>query len=381
MSGIASPAQPKTRLTTDELVLVAAAVSGFLTVYVQVAVLLFVSVFALVKRRDMWRDRVPETIMLGCFWLLTIVVTAVYGTPIMVLLSFALGFACVDIIYVSKHMTVRAFDAIAQLTCFASVPCLIVALIQKALGMSWTYGERYCSVFFNANFYGLVATLTILFCVYNLCKVKRPLHFVTYFALIAVNVVAIYLTGSRMPVVVTVVGVICLLIVSRKWRVLGITCGALLFVVVLDIATGSLVDVIPRMDELAESFVGRWEIWKNAVASIKLRPIFGYGTYSYARVYEEMGGWYAIHAHNLVLELLMDYGIVGLGLLVAFFTRVMVKTFKAAAISQDKHRLGVVVAAFVITLLSGIFDLAMFWPQTAAIICFAMSAGTAIQEQ
>lgn len=380
MSQVASPPKAKVKLTTDEIILVIVAISGFLTVYVQVAVLFFVSIFALIKRRDMFKDRIPETVLLGAFCILAITVTAIYGTWIMVLLSVTLVFACVDIIYVSKYLTPRIFELITQIICFASIPCLGVAHIQKALGLSWAYGERYCSVFFNANFYGLVAAMTVLFCVYRVCRDLRPITVGIYSALILVNVMAIYLTGSRTPFIVIAAGIFCYLVAARKWKTLGILCSLGVLLVVVDVALGDLVDIIPRMGDLQESFYGRWAIWKNAITSIKMRPLFGYGTYSYSRVYEDLSGWYAIHAHNLILEILMDYGIVGLSILIAFFAKVMHQGSKVIKTKRDRLIQGIVVATYVITLLSGMFDLAMFWPQTAAILCFGMSCGRTLEQ-
>ena len=375
MSTVASPSKAKVKLTIDEIILIVVAISGFFTVYAQVAVLVFVSIFALIKRREMFKDRIPETILLGAFSALAITVTAVYGTWPMILLSVALVFACVDIIYVSRYLTSRSFKIITQVVCFASIPCLGVAHVQKLLGMSWEYGERYCSVFFNANFYGLVAAMTILLCVHRICRKPRPLTFIIYSALIAVNVMAIYLTGSRMPIIVITAGIFAYLVTARKWKTLTILCVLAGILVAVDIACGEAIDIIPRMGDLEESFHGRFAIWKNAWESIKMRPLFGYGTYSYARVFNDIGGWYAIHAHNLILEVLMDYGIVGMGILVAFFARVMYQGSKAIKTKRDRLIQGIVVATYVITLLSGMFDLAMFWPQTAVILCFGMSSG------
>ncbi|MBR2901893.1 MAG: O-antigen ligase family protein [Clostridia bacterium] len=367
--------QAKIKLTTDQWMLVALTVSVFLTVFVQIAAILVISIYALIKRRDMWKRRRPEAILLGCFWILTIVVTVVYGTLPMVLLSAALGLAYVGIVFVSHSMSSHMFNLLSEIICIASWPCFVVALIQMAMGLSWVYGERYCSVFTNANFYGMVCAITILLCVHNFCRTNKWGVRIFYGCTILVNCVAMYMTGSRSSIVVTAVSCAIYLIFTRRWKVLALASAVLVILLSIDILMGETLDLLPRMDEVVSSLNGRFGIWRNAVASITARPIFGYGTYSYARVYNELGGWYALHAHNLLLEMVMDYGIVGLGILLGLFGVILGRSIKANRGLRNKPGLGMVVAAYAIVLLSGMFDLAMLWPQTAALLFFMISYG------
>lgn len=363
------------KLTTDQWMLLALGVSVFLTVFVQIAAILVVSIYALIKRRDMWKNRQPEAILLGCFWVLTIVVTAVYGNLIMTLLSVALGLAYVGIMFVFQSMNGRMFNILSQMICIASWPCFAVAMIQMAMGLSWVYGERYCSVFTNANFYGMVCAITILLCVHNLCRTSKWGVRIFYGCTVLVNFVAMYMTGSRTSIVVTAVSCAIYLMFTRRWKILGLASAVLVSLLAVDILMGDHLDLIPRMDEIVSSLDGRFDIWKNAVASITARPLFGYGTYSYIRVYNELGGWYALHAHNLLLEMVMDYGIVGLGILLGLFGVILGRSIKANRGLRSKPGLGMAVAAYAIVLLAGMFDLAMLWPQTAALLFFMISYG------
>ncbi len=367
--------QENIKLTTDQWMLVALTVSIFLTVFVQMAAILVVSIYALVKRRDILIKRRPETILLSCFWVLSTVVTLIYGTFPMTLVSLALGLAYVGIMFVSHYMSGPIFNLLSEIICVASWPCFLIALLQMAMGLSWVYGQRYCSVFTNANFYGMVCAITIILCVHNLFRADNLKLRIFYGCTLLVNFAAMYMTGSRSSIVVTAVACAIYLIFTRRWRILAYGCAALAVLLTIDLLTGDSFTLLPRMDEVASSFNGRLEIWKNASASIAARPIFGYGTYSYIRVYNELGGWYALHAHNLLLEIVMDYGFVGLGILLGFFGVVLARSIKANRGLSSKPGLGMLVAAYAIVLLSGTFDLAMLWPQTGALLLFMISFG------
>ena len=53
-------------------------------------------------------------------------------------------------------------------------------------------------------------------------------------------------------------------------------------------------------------------IWSGAIGSIMDAPWFGRGYNTYARIHDLYGSYsIAKHSHNLLLELLMDFGFVG----------------------------------------------------------------------
>ena len=73
----------------------------------------------------------------------------------------------------------------------------------------------------------------------------------------------------------------------------------------------------------AESAVGeRWEIWMESIERFLERPLFGHGagTQNTLEIFDAIG-IQAPHAHNLILQLLLEGGIVGLTLmgLIGFF--------------------------------------------------------------
>lgn len=78
------------------------------------------------------------------------------------------------------------------------------------------------------------------------------------------------------------------------------------------------------------TFTGRTPIWRGVIAAIRLRPLLGYG---YLAFWHQKGGtpiyvaeltaWPAPHAHEGYLDLMINLGIVGLLIFLAFFVRSM----------------------------------------------------------
>jgi O-antigen ligase len=87
------------------------------------------------------------------------------------------------------------------------------------------------------------------------------------------------------------------------------------------------------------TFTGRTQIWSASVDAIGRKPITGYG---FAGVWNDAAleptagmlrqiGFRAFHAHNSVLELLLELGIVGLVLYLSWFGSVFVAAWRALA--------------------------------------------------
>tara|TARA_B100000242_G_scaffold96699_2_gene66318 strand:- start:27907 stop:29166 length:1260 start_codon:yes stop_codon:yes gene_type:complete len=71
----------------------------------------------------------------------------------------------------------------------------------------------------------------------------------------------------------------------------------------------------------------RLNIWRNAFSLIKEKPIFGWGPESFSKIYESNSGTYVAHAHNLFLDLSLNYGLI-VGLLTfAFISYLLIKAF------------------------------------------------------
>lgn len=76
-----------------------------------------------------------------------------------------------------------------------------------------------------------------------------------------------------------------------------------------------------RIGSLPSSIIGRLEFWKVAGRLILRKPISGYGLGTYfSAYYIEYAGnqWYSRFVHNHYLQMAVELGLLGLGLLCAF---------------------------------------------------------------
>ena len=365
-------------LTKNELVLLILTASLFLTVYVEVAVILLLPVYLLVTRQAfiLFR-RKADVIFLSIFWLLSMIVTIVQGGSWQdIMIGIFMVLAIIAMIFITYTMTQRIFRVILSFTCLMSIFCFAVALIQKELGMRWVWGERYSSVFSNPNYYAFYISLVVLFCIYNISKSRRWQSKLLYLLLIPMNLVALYLTECRTTFVVLLLACPVLLAFFHHKRWLALYLALLAVGCTLLIAFRGKIPLLPRMDQIGEDFVKRLDIWKGALHSIQDAPFFGRGYNSYVRIHQQYGSFTADHSHNLILELFMDFGIVGAMVLFAYFFINIGKIIRLHRQNQCHTRYALTIAVLVCVFLHGLLDITMLWPQTALLLMYVLGFST-----
>jgi O-antigen ligase len=158
---------------------------------------------------------------------------------------------------------------------------------------------------------------------YKLMGAKRIGIKVVYIALMVLELYAILLTGSRGALLSTVIAVAITALLSRKLSVNYIFSVLVFLLVVILLVSTIVLPLIPEevlnrftMEEIEETGgAGRAEIWERAWKKIRegslLRLLFGYGNGA-KLVLNKSGRVSAMH--NQLLQVLANYGLVGLGL-------------------------------------------------------------------
>ena len=366
------------RLQPNEVVLLIMTVSIFLTVYVEIAVLMALPIYIFITRQGfIFRRRRADVIFLSAFWVLSMLVTLLNEPRALdVAMGAMMVFAFVAMIFTCYAMTQRMFRIIISLCCFASPVCFAVALIQQSMGLVWDYGERYCSVFTNPNYYAFYISLVILFCIYNSIKCESKGAKAAYLLLIPVNLAALYLTECRTTFIVLLAVCPIMLCYCDKRRWLIIYLGVLAAFAAAAFLLKDELELLPRMGEIGADFKKRVDIWKGAIKSIADAPVFGRGYNTYVRIHELYGSYDANHSHNLVLELLMDFGIVGSGVLAGYFAVNVGKIISLHSLNKCHHRYGLTIAVLACVELHGLFDITMLWPQTGLIVMYIIGYST-----
>lgn len=353
--------------------------SIFLTVYVEIAMLLVLPIYIFASKQGFifWR-RKQDVLFLSAFWILSLAVTIYWhGTAVDILLGVFMIFAFVAMIFITYTMTQRTFRMILSFVCFMSPYCFLIALIQRALGMRWDYGARYSSVFSNPNYYAFYISLVVLFCIYNIIKSESRKMRIAYTALIPLNLLALELTECRTTYIVLLV--VCPVMLfqcgKRKW-------GWIYMVSLFCFGTFTLlfsesIPFLPRVDEIAKDITKRFDIWGGAIGSILDAPIFGRGYNTYVRIrdlYDAYG--IAKHSHNLLLEVLMDFGLVGAAVLIGYFSINVSKIIRLHRQNKCHQRYALTVSVIVCVLLHGLLDITMLWPQTSLLIMYVVGFST-----
>jgi len=186
---------------------------------------------------------------------------------------------------------------------------------------------------------------------------------------------ALLMTNSRSPLMMALL--ILLLVYGFAWKRLYaglflISAGVLLFAALIPLGQEILLKAVSRSGDVGEvtSFTGRTEIWYAVLKLVEAQPLMGYGYASSVFVLPQHAnevGFATSHAHNVMLQLLLTTGWIGVILFVLAIAGVTLR----AIVYGDRIAFGMV--AFV--LLNGITESSGF--TTLANIC-SLAFGIAI---
>lgn len=220
------------------------------------------------------------------------------------------------------------------------------------------------ATFFNANYYGLFCVLAIVISLYLLFKQVYNKKFkYLYMLAIVSNFIAIILTASRTLLPVLAVVVVWFVFWTQRryfWWVLGLSLLAGIYII-LNPA------LLPRLTSIDYAFEDRINLWSVGLDIFKSHPLFGRGAMSYMNFYYLYTDKADMHAHNIYINTLADYGIVGLGIL-ALLLKDFAKTLLDLVRNHKYRREFALLSSFVLAvLMHGLIDVSIFWLQTGYI--------------
>jgi O-antigen ligase len=193
-----------------------------------------------------------------------------------------------------------------------------------------------------------------------------------YCFVILVNIAGLYISGCRTGLLVTLSVLLLMFLLYKRYSLFLITIGILAVYVFVGLHCPA---IMVREDGLGNDFANRLSIWLTTLKGILAHPFFGWGGNAYAKIFAVYGGYKAVHAHNLMLDILLNYGLVGFGLVLACFVS-MFKLIRMGAsgtfYAQVRH---VVYVACWCVLVHGLVDVTIFWIQTGIVFLFIFSGG------
>ena len=224
------------------------------------------------------------------------------------------------------------------------------------------------ATFFNANYYGLYCLVVVVMLLYLIMKVKVRKMRILYYLLLLINIIAIILTASRWmwPSVLFVVGVFFLMLNLSWIKYIG---GLLLLVIGVLFAKPNL---LPRVESLAYAFEDRWSLWSTGWSLFMWRPWFGTGPMTYMSYYYLFSDNGNMHAHNILVDILANYGVVGALLLCLVIYKGVKPYFSLIHNHQCRLEIVFLIAVALAILFHGIMDVAVFWVQTGYVVLMLM---------
>lgn len=273
-----------------------------------------------------------------------------------------------DLHFFTNVMTKKCTLAAMKLSAWMSVPVFAVALVQT-LTHNWTTPDRagrVPSVFSNENYYGTVLEFLILIVVFLFLREKSKKKKIAYAALFVLNAAGLYFSGCRTAVVCVGAGLLIFLTLYRG-KYFPIYAGVLL------LCAATLYFIYPsiyvRTYDFGHDLDYRFGIWKTALEEFSHHVFYGGGFYSYNSVWMHYnnGAYFSIHAHNLYLDTLLNFGVVGFLSLFGFFGFTLTDLFRNQVKNHYKVELALCAGILVTVLLHGLTDVTLIWTQTASL--------------
>ena len=266
--------------------------------------------------------------------------------------------------YYRKHITQDMFDCMCDIIIGLSIVVAIYGLYQFYMysiqgGYSFfqfhifnSPSRRIKATFMNANIYAMMIDFFCLLCMYRFVQVNKISLRILYFLVAVFNFFVLYLTGSRTALLPFLV-IFPIFLGCVHWKKLfwtSIICEGLILVLVC-----LKPNLIPRINDMS-TFASRIKIWKTAFICISMYPIFGWGPQTYLKFYPLVNGHKAPHAHNIYIDSILSYGVVGTFLILCY-TFILNKEIIQSNVRKENKALFALMMCFIaVVLIYGLLD-------------------------
>ena len=337
--------------------------------------------------------RLPESIFLG-FMGVTVVSWYLepswfYGLPVGLIVLFAftlyyflthwvrsaLNWDWTDVqqIYLMfwvSGLYVAAIVFLQQLEWPALKQTFIGSLLDFYKEFSWqSESARSIGTTGNSNLTAAMLICFALMSIYASTILPKIWQKIGAYGFFVIYVLAIWLTGSRGAWVGLVIGLVVQVWMTghRKWTL------ALLFILVNLVVF--FPELIPRKDTLMYTLKDRIHIWKTTVSIFEDNWLFGALPLHFGQVFQSKAGFHVYHAHNIVLGIAAEFGIIGLILFITlvFFTLKRARRWRKTANKREEKRLAGMLLSQTVALIShGMYDYPILSPQVGVLFMLSV---------
>jgi len=317
-------------------------------------ILLLIVSYALSRR---WQTILPIIRQTAIIWLLVflafISITWSINPKLTLLRSVSLaGTTCFGVFFSFRYRLEQQLQIVAfVIITMAIISLLLITVVPSEAIMHGVHEGAWRGTFFHKNFLGknmVIGMLAVL--MLNLVGKIRPL-----FTLGGAGLCAVLIVGSQsVTSIVTAVACVLLFMLFSKLETYP---GGYhrLFMAISFLVIGALVATLlyANIDSVLQVFgrkttlTGRTQLWAILLDKAMVKPWLGYGYAAFwqgragvsGEVTEAFGNWYPTHAHNGFMDLLLDFGLVGLLVFISTFAVIGFRAYKLAIQPQSNINL------------------------------------------
>lgn len=358
----------------DERILLLALCSCFLPYYI--TILTFIGVLGYIifnKGKFITSIKSLSNVFFCIFTVITIYTALVFDNWLGIIISFTFFGIVLIMNFASKICTKEFFIKLLLMLTRMSVILSFAAFTETLIYSGITKIFRANAYCMNPNYLAGLMMVSILAAAYLEMSKNAPRFYC--FIIAFINCITLYLTGSMSTWVALFIGFSIMLLVMRHHITIGIIfmlCAIAILVLF------NSPQFFPRLDEADATIIIRFDIIEKVVEHIKEAPLFGRGFLScwHLNIITEMTNNRLWHAHNLILECLVSFGIIGTIPLATAFIII----FKKLSIAHEKLKDFFGVTSFVIALVVGalahsMVDLTLMWIQNGLLAVILVGGG------
>ncbi|MDD4699235.1 MAG: O-antigen ligase family protein [Oscillospiraceae bacterium] len=364
----------------NEYLVISTAIVSFLPYYLTVVFIPLAAIYIVAnpKSREVVFSQ-KLSIMFIIFTILTIV-TALINSNWFGLGCSVFFFSIVVIMQFSRWvMTTILFEKILNICCLLSVAVAGSAIIEKTVHMLFYKSHlayRCYSFFFNPNYMATMLALCIIICAYKVIT-KSGKKFLFY-SIAVFDCIGVYLSGSMFVWVAILIGVSILLILHHEHHLLSIF---LLLAGIMCIIISTAPEIFPRIKESVLTTENRIAIWKTSIEAIGDAPLFGKGFFTYFHIQPSIVGSYpTTHAHNLFVDSILSFGIIGSLIGAAYFSAFFSSLAKCHEKLKNNKASSFIIALSAAILVHSMIDLTLLWVQTG-LLFGVLLGGIGVEEK
>ena len=288
-----------------------------------------------------------------------------YGIGVSIIIfEFAMFF-----MYYRSVINRKLFSRIINLYMIVSIFCFILTILSVLYSkfsmdlkmyefIEYMALHRPVSSFFNTNYYATICEFIIIIAMYYFLSNKNKNNRLYFLCVSTLAFIVLFLTANRTALPTILIATLVLSLTKNNKKVFVFLGIFTVVIVILMIFSNR---IFPRYEFIGNSLGTRKEIWDNAIKLFKQTFLFGSGPMAY-----QNATWVthpANHAHNIALDVLINFGIVGILVIAPLFVGIVKQVYSI----RKRNLFRLIIALTVVVVLHGMLDVTILWHQTAYI--------------